>query len=102
MNLRASWGAQLKNYHFRSAQGRLAANQESENQLGNAANISARAEISKSGSLLVLSVSYKKRRPTSRRRIRVDDREQKRHTRYRKVKLRCRFKTYYLDKILLL
>lgn len=42
MNLRASWvaSALLKNYHFRSVQGRLAANQESGNRLGKAANIS--------------------------------------------------------------
>lgn len=105
MNPRASWIAQLKNYHFRSAQGRLAANQESGNRLGNAGNILARAEISKGGSLSVPSVSYKKRRATSRRRIRIDSGE---HnvildigiSKERHVSVQNKF--YHLDKILFL
>jgi len=48
----------LRNYHFRCAQGRLAANQESGNRLGNAANIST--EISNGGSVSMPSSLIKR------------------------------------------
>lgn len=49
------------------AEGRLAANQDSENRFGNMANISARAEIPQQGGSPWDAVSYKKRRAASRR-----------------------------------